>query len=273
MVKRILIGSVVAFALLVTIVLVGCNNANPGVGYEAVLVEKPMIFGHGGVYPDPVKTGFTFIAPSTSAIYVNMQPIQEHVKLDDLMTSDGVPLGFDAVVRLQITDSVGLISTFGEQWYQNNVERNVVNFTRQAVRKHGMNETAIQPTAIEDIDKEVSANIAKSLIDAKLPVRLLAFTAGKANPPDLIRSQRVETAAQQQRILTEGQKKLAEDARKAAELSRAEADNAYRNQMSLSPDQFLQLEAIKMKQSVCTSGAKCTFIDSGGRTPLILDGK
>lgn len=97
------------------------------------------------------------------------------------------------------------------------------------------------------------------------------MTVGKANPPDSIKNQRIETTAQQQRILTEGQKKLAEDARKAAELSRADADNAYRNAMSLSPDQFLRLESIKMQRDVCMSkGSQCTFLLNGtNATPIV----
>ena len=76
------------------------------------------------------------------------------------------------------------------------------------------------------------------------------MTVGRANPPDAIKNQRIETAAQEQRANTEKQRKLAEDQRLQAELSRANADNAYRNQMSLSPEQFLRLEAIHM-QATC----------------------
>jgi hypothetical protein len=68
-----------------------------------------------------------------------------------------------------------------------------------------------------------------------LPVTLINVTVGRALPPDAIKHQRIETAQQEQRVLTEGQTKLAEDARKAAEQSRADADNAYRNALGLSP--------------------------------------
>jgi hypothetical protein len=37
------------------------------------------------------------------------------------MSSDGVPLDFDAVIRLQVTDSVRLIANFGEKWFESNV--------------------------------------------------------------------------------------------------------------------------------------------------------
>ena len=79
------------------------------------------------------------------------------------------------------------------------------------------------------------------------------------------KNQRIETATQEQRVQTEQQTKLAEDQRKAAETSRAEADNAYREAMHLSPEQFIQLETIKMQNQVCGSNGKanCTFIQNG----------
>lgn len=264
---------ILAAAAIATIALTGCSTATPNAGFEGVLVEKPWVFGHGGIDSQPVRTGQEYIAWSTDVIYVNMQPIQAHVKADDIMTNDGVPLGFDAIIRVQVLDSVDLIKRFGQGWYENNVERQFFNLIRQQVRQHGMNETAIQPTAIEDIDNKVSVGMEKYFKDINMPVKLIAVTVGRANPPDSIKNQRIETAAQQQRILTEGQKKLAEDARKAAEQSRAEADNAFRNAMQMSPDQYLQLEQINMMHDVCKSGAKCTFISNGGKAQPILDAR
>ncbi len=268
--KSVFMLAVLAIA---TMFSTGCSTASPNAGYEAVLIEKPLFFGHGGIDPEPVKTGLTFTALTTDTIYVSMQPIQAHVKFDDIMSSDGVPLDFDAVIRLQVLDSVELIRKFGENWYGNNIEREFSNRVRQAVRKHGMNETAISTTAIDAIDTEVTGAMEKYFIDAKIPVKLIQITVGKANPPDSIKNQRIETAQQEQRILTESQRKLAEDSRRAAELSRAEADNAYRNAMSLSPDQFLKLENIKMQHEVCSHGAKCVFISNGSNSQPILDAR
>lgn len=249
--------------------LTACGTASPDAGHEIVLVEKPLIFGHGGVDAEPIKAGLSLIALSTDTVDVNMQPQQFQVHFDDLMSADGVPLDFDAVIRLQVTDSVRLVRDFGLGWYGSNVQKELSNRVRQAVRKHGMNETAISTVAIEAIDNEVSESMQKYIEVAKLPVRLIQVTVGKANPPDSIKTQRVETAAQQQRILTEQQRKLAEDSRKNAELSRAEADNAYRNAMQLTPDNFLRLETIKMQHDVCGKGG-CTFLmTNGGVAPVI----
>lgn len=55
---------------------------------------------------------------------------------------------------------------------------------------------------------------------------------------------------------------------KAAEESRAAADNAYRNAMSLSTAQFIQLETIRMQRDVCDKSA-CTFIAGADVRPVV----
>ena len=252
---------------LVAALATGCHAVAPDAGYEAVLIHKPWFFGHGGVNATAVKAGQTWVAPSTEAVYVTMVPQQHGIHLDDLMSSDGVPLDFDAVVRLQVTDSVSLISNFGERWFENNVQAEFANRVRQAVRKHGMNETAIQNTAVDAIDAEVSKAMLDYIAQAKLPLKLIDVTVGRANPPDSIKSQRIETAAQEQRANTEKQRKLAEDQRKEAEIARAASDNAYRNALGMSPEQFIQLEAIHAQREVCMKGG-CTLIMGSG-SPLV----
>jgi regulator of protease activity HflC (stomatin/prohibitin superfamily) len=264
--------------LVAALALVGCT-VSPNAGEEAVLITKPIIFGHGGVLPSTVKPGRSWVAPTTHHVIVNMQPQLFRVHFDDFMSRDGVPLDFDASLRLQISDAVKLVRDFGVEpmtlqqtgvaaassaprWYVNNVHRNFETLVRQAVRKHGMNETAISTAAIDDIDREVSAALAEYLRAVGLPVRLVDLTVGRANPPDAIKNQRVKTAEEQQRKLTEEQRKLAEDARRAAEVSRAAADNAYREALQLSPEQFIRLETVKMQREVCRT-ERCTFVVGG----------
>lgn len=239
-------------------------------GHEVVFIKQPWLAGHGGVSSEAAGTGLSWVAPTTDTILVSLQPLQFQIHFDDLMSMDGVPLVFDAILRVRITNSVVLIKNFGTEWYKNNVEREFANRVRQAVRKHGMNETAISTVAIDAIDAEVRKEMASYFELAKLPLVLMQVTVGKANPPDSIKHQRIETAAQQQRILTEGQRKMAEDARKEAERSRAVADNAYREAMQLSPDQFLKLETIKMQQSACAAkDSHCTFILGAPVSPVV----
>jgi regulator of protease activity HflC (stomatin/prohibitin superfamily) len=249
----------------------GCSSYSPNAGHQIVLVQKPIIFGHGGVDSDPVTTGRTFAALTTDGIDVNMQPQKFEIELPDTMTSDGVPITFHAIMVLQVTDSVALIKNFGPDWYANNLEEPFKTMVRQAVRKRGMNETAISTTALDTIDAEIRDELIAFMRSKSLPVKLVTMTVGKANPPDAVKNQRIETATQEQRIQTEKQKKLAEDQRQQAEQSRANADNAYREAMHLSPEQFIQLERIKMEQEVCGKEGKagCTFIQNG--TPAVYN--
>jgi hypothetical protein len=239
----------------------------PDAGHEIVLIEKPLFFGHGGVDAMPVKTGRTYTAVTTNGIDVYMQPQKLDVELPDTMTSDGVPISFHAIMIVQVIDSVSLIRDFGPQWYENNLEEQFKTMVRQAVRKRGMNETAISTTALDQIDAEIRDNLEAFIKAKQLPIRLVTMTVGRANPPDAIKNQRIETATQEQRINTERQKKLAEDQRMAAETSRANADNAYREAMHLSPEQFIQLETIKMQREVCGHQGACTFIQ-GSAVPV-----
>jgi len=251
-------------ALLAALLLGACSSFSPDAGHEIVLIEKPWFFGHGGIEAEPVRTGRSYGAVTTEGVDVYMQPQKFDVLLPDTMTSDGVPIAFHAIIVVQVTDSVSLIKSFGQHWYQNNMEEQFKTMVRQAVRKRGMNETAISTTALDAIDDEIRDALSAFIKDKGLPVRLITMTVGRANPPDAIKNQRIETATQEQRIQTEKQTKLAEDERAKAEQSRANADNAYREAMHLSPEQFIQLETIKMQRAVCGEGkASCTFIQNG----------
>ncbi|HKT74844.1 MAG TPA: SPFH domain-containing protein [Steroidobacteraceae bacterium] len=251
---------------LATLLLCACSSYAPDAGHEIVLVQKPLFFGHGGIASQPVQTGRTFTAITTDGVDVEMRPQRFEAELPDTMTSDGVPISFHAIVTLQVVDSVALIKNFGQGWYRNNVEQPFAQFVRQAVRKHGMNETAISTTALDAIDAEIRDDLVAFIKEKELPVKLVTMTVGRANPPDAIKSQRIETAAQEQRVQTEKQIKLAEDQRKAAEEARAAADNAYRLAIGLSPEQYVQLKRIEMERAVCAEG-KCTFIENAGAVP------
>src|SRR3981081_3289140 len=128
--------------LLIALGLPGCSVYSPDAGHEVVLIEKPWIFGHGGVDSDPVKPGRTFAAVTTEGVDVYMQPQKFDTEMHDTMTSHGVPLSFHAMGGCQVEVSVVLIKNFGPKWYQNNLEEQCKSRVRQAVGNGGMNETA-----------------------------------------------------------------------------------------------------------------------------------
>jgi hypothetical protein len=131
-----------AMAASLLLACTGCTVVSPDAGQQAVLIDKPILFGHGGVRDQPVTTGLTYTWFSTNRIYVNMfpqqydrdQPVttgltytwfstnriyvnmfpqQYDGNFGDLMSSDGVPLDFHAIIRLQVVDPVVLVKNFG----------------------------------------------------------------------------------------------------------------------------------------------------------------
>jgi regulator of protease activity HflC (stomatin/prohibitin superfamily) len=249
-------------AVVLACALSGCTVVSPDMGQEAVLIDKPWIFGHGGVRAKPVTPGRIYTWVSTQKVYVSVLPQTFPLAIDDMMTSDGVPLDFAATIRLKITDSVKMLRDFGPDWYNQNVQQAFYQAVRDAVKRRGMNEVAINASAASSIDDEVSSVMGKYLQEKGIPAVLIDLTLGRAQPPDAVKSQRIATAEAEQRQNTERQLKLAEDQRREHETSRAQADNAYREAMHLSPEQFLQLESIKAMREVCRDG-KCQIITTG----------
>lgn len=252
-----------------------CSTVSPDAGHEAVLIRKPILLGSGGVDTTPVKTGRQFVALTTESVDVSMQPMRIDATFDDLMTSDGVPIDFHSVVTVQVTDSVRLVKDFGADlvngipgfWFRN-LDQPYRAAVRDSVKAHGMNEMAIQATAAEAVDDAVTDHLLRIVKETGVPIKILDVSLGRANPPDAILHQRVETAAQEQRINTEKQKKLAEDQRKMAEESRAAADQAYNLKMGLNSEQYVALQAIQMQREACNKN-NCTFIYGANSVPLI----
>lgn len=244
-----------------------CSRVTTEPNEEKVLNAKPWFFGNGGVEDTPVR-GSEFVAWSTSPITVNVQPEQHVFEIKDLMTSDGVPLDFDASVVTKVTDSVALVKRFGVNWYDNNISTELLAYIRDAVKKHGLNETAISTTAVTAIDTEVTERLHNYLKKMNFPVELIRFTVGRANPPDAIKDQRIATSAQEQRVITMQKMTLAEDERAKAEHARAIADQTYQKGLGLDSQQFVQLRSLETLKEVC-GHKNCTFVQQG--TPLILD--
>ena len=268
--KRLLIP---VFALLT---LVGCSTVSPDAGHEAVLVYKPWLIGSGGVDPTPVHTGLTYTALTTTGVDVSLLPQRVDMEFDDMMTSSGVPVNFHVVLGFKVTDSVKLVSKFGADrdektgdwgFFNRNLDQPIRTAVRDSVKKRDMQEMAISQTAADQVGSEVQAATLNILTQLGVPIQLTSLNVGRVNPPDAIKHQRIDTATQEQRIITEQQRKLAEDQRKMAEESRAAADNAYNQQMHLTPEQYIQLEQMKVWRDVC-AGGKCTFI-TNGTLPLV----
>ena len=257
--------------------LAGCGRAAPDAGEAGVMIRKPWFFGHGGVVDEPVKTGLAFTAWTTSTLYVSLVPQAFDIKYDDIMSADGIPLSFHATVTLQVTDPVLLVRNFSggggrngtenKAWYENNIEPPLNNYVRDAFKGYSMKELAIETLGTNAVEADVRKRLTAYITLRGIPVTVVNFTLGRVNPPEAIKRQRVKTAEETQRQQTELQTKIAEDNRKSAETARADADDAYRQHMSLSPEQFVDLQRIKMMHDVCDNHG-CTFI-VGNATALV----
>lgn len=109
---------VLLLALLIWMFMIHAVKVDAGM--EAVLIDKPIIFGHGGVRDEPVRTGRSYVWFTTDWYNVDMRPQQTPLHFDDLMSSDGVPLDFDSVIRFRspipyrssrITEKIGTTTT------------------------------------------------------------------------------------------------------------------------------------------------------------------
>jgi hypothetical protein len=256
--------------------LSACGYASVEPGNQGVAMKYPWFFGTGGVVDEPLPPGSHITASSTDVINIDMTPRTFEIKFDDLAPSDGIPLDFQTTVRLQVTDAVDLVKNWNGAatnsdgnasltWFWGSIEPQYQNYVRQAVKKYDMNTLALTGAAIDAVDQEVQTRLSAYIAQQKIPVKLLGITVGRATPPPQILNQRVQTAAQQQRVKTMIEAQKAEVARKESELARADADNAYNSKMQLNPAQYIELKRIEMQTEACKQGT-CIF---GNGTALV----
>jgi regulator of protease activity HflC (stomatin/prohibitin superfamily) len=263
----------ILLTVLAAISLAGCSRVSADAGQQRVLIEKPWLFGHGGIDNDPITAGAAWVAWSTDSVNVSMQPLRFDEEFDDMMSANNVPVSFRAAVRLQFTDSVELVRHFTGGydcggvlcWYATNVQRMFQNLIRSDCKRYTMSQLAIDQSSVQELESTVKTELESYLAAQKMPVKVYEVVVGKVSPPKNVEDQQKETAAQQQRAQTEAQKKIAEDARKAAELSRAAADNAYQTAMGLSSQQFVELQRIKM----CAEKATCQVFLGSMPVPVV----
>lgn len=252
-----------------------CSRIITEPGTETVLVDKPYLIGHGGVRDESQKPGAAWYFPSTHAINVPVVPIKLDEKFDDLITAgDNIPVDFNSFLQLQISDPVSVIKKYGERWYDNNLKEQYRTIVRNAAKKYTMNQLLSDNESVKQLENSILSETKKLVADNGLPVRVLDVNLGKVLPDGKILEEINETGRQKQRSKTMEASKAAEDQRKMAESARAAADNAYRNEMGMSPEQFLRLEDIKNKRILYeTCKGNCSIVLTDGSHPVLLNTK
>ncbi|MHC1481097.1 SPFH domain-containing protein [Frateuria aurantia] len=250
-------------AVAVTGLVSGCTVVTPGAGQQAVLIDQPYFFGHGGVRTQAVPTGRTITWGSTNAVYVDMTPQTVHVSFNDYSSADNILLDFDTAIQYRVKDPVVLIRDFGNDWFKNNVASQYSAIVREAVKTKTMTDMMSNVSAAAELDRQVTAQIRALIQTNGLPIQVLDVTLGRAVPNANVLEQMNETAAQQQRLRTLDAAKLAEDARKAEQESKAAADDAYREKMGMSVDGYLQLQIAQIQADACKSAKSCIMAPPG----------
>lgn len=236
----------------VVLLLSGMGCAAIEAGHEGVIVEQPVLFGHGGVDPVPAKTGRIWVAPTTKMIDVDIRPIQyaEHF---DIISAENAPVSFDAFLIANVVEgrSPELISRFGPAWYQNNVKEAFRTFVREEVQKYPLFQLTTDPTTRTKLQDAIGREVQNKLIEKQaLPVRLNRIVVGSILPPKGVVEQTTQTIVQEQRKITMVEFQKAEEAREKAERQRGIADRAYRESLGLTAPEFVDLRRIEVQKEI-----------------------
>lgn len=221
-------------------------------GHQLVINDKPYFGGHDGVRPEPIKEGRILLFNTSTAEVVRMTPQSTSIVVDDFSSKNNILLDFGTTVQWRVADSVILVKNFGvKDWFNNNLHNQYLAIVRDAVKKRTMEEMMSDPNTAAEVDAEVTDGIRKLVAEEKLPIVILNVSLGRAKPNENVLRQMNETAQQEQRKKSLIAATDAENQREKEQAAKARADNAYRNAMSLSPEQFINLEAIKRFSEAC----------------------
>lgn len=164
-----------------------------------------------------------------------------------------------------------LLKYFGKDWYINSVAQVYRGMVRKYVSRFAANGLISNDSIVTLIDQDIKEELQKTLDQMKLPVRVIAINVGKAVPPDDVLKESERTSAQKQAILTQNARKTAEDAREAAERSKAIADKAYMNEMHFTNGEYLKSQELQNQKLMIENGKNLnvSFIIGGGTQPVL----
>ena len=240
------------FLLLVVVLLSSCHNVAPNAGEEAVLIEKPWFFGHGGVVDEPVSTGLTWCWLSTSHEIFKVIPVKHDIKMDDLFSDDNTPLDFHTIIITQVEKGKSpiLLQNYGKDWFNTNLYNYFCNLVRDHISQHSPFDLMSNRSVLNEIDAKILAQmqayVAELSKNKEFPILIKEVTIGKATPNAEQLAEMNKTARVVQARQTQEREVEAQLAREKAERQRAKADKAYMEEMHLSAQDFINLKWIEV---------------------------
>ncbi len=259
----------------VSTTLSGCSFSRVNADEEAVLIAKPWFFGHGGVCETPITTGNTWTAWTTDVVTFKITPVQYDEKFTDIMSSDNTPVDLTAHVLIQIKrgKTPVLLSNFGEKWYVNDIQKDLCNEVRNEISKYPMMELTCKRTIYDNASKRIEAVLKNKVYREHIPITILKVIIDKACPNSEVMEEYNKTAAQIQAKQTQIAASQMQTYRKMAEEKRAEADDAYRMKMSLTPEQYIHLRSVEIEKEKVDMvrnkrNVSITMLMGNGATPF-----
>lgn len=259
---------------------------------------KPMFYGKSGI-ADTVVVGpqRVWAWPTTTIEKPKFTPVSLVIHAEDFMSRDRVPLDFDISVTIHLAETKkapkmyrefggDALQTFNLLVLQTDAKGKpageLMSFLRDQIRHHDssvfINAQSADGKASDearDVEKNTIDYVNKFLADngAEM-VKVVNIALGRANPPALVLNEIVKTVAQAQEQKTQRAREAAAKVRKDAEHATAVADQAYINQIGLTPEQWIQLQTLRTIEKVC-SGDKnsahgnCMFVNGTGMSVAV----
>ena len=246
--RKLKLGALMAIVLMAT--MMSCTYVSVNGDEEAVLIMKPFFFGHGGVDDTPVSSGRIMVAATTDDIIFKITPNAYSEKFENLISEDNVPLDFETHLTLRILkgSTPDLYKTFGADWYEHNVSTKFRSLVRDVVSAYKMQDLISSREILTAIDDKLYKSMESYFKHIKIPVDIIQVTIGAATPPDEVLVETQKTAAQNQSILTQEARAKAELSRKQAEINKAIADEAYKQQMGMTISDYLELRQLEIEK-------------------------
>lgn len=241
--------------------LSGCTVVSPPNEEVAVLTDRPWLFGDGGIRTDDVRKGGTrtYTWWTTQKQYIKVSPTAVSVTFDDFSSVDNILLDFNTTIRYRTTNAPALVQ-LGPEWFRDNIQSQYTDIVRSQVKRYTMQQMMSDGHTAEKLDADITAAIGRVASEQKLPIEILGINLGRAKPNPNVLAQMNNTAAEQQRKLTMIQSTLAEQERAKQQKAKAQADNAYRNEVGLSPEQYLSLRMGELTVAACSQAKECVLI-------------
>ena len=166
------------------------------------------------------------------------------------MSSDNTPINLTAHVLIQIQkgSTPVLLQQFGAQWYENDIQKDFCNEVRNEISKYPMTELTCKREVYDNISSKIEGVLQAKVLKEKIPINVMKVIIDKAVPNSEVMEEYNKTAAALQAKQTQDANVTMQESRRAAEEKRAEADDAYRQKMGLSAEQYIQLRQVEIEK-------------------------